>query len=685
MGILGEWEVAIVDRTSPDVKISLLLTFMQNKDSKIFFVFGLHNHQPVGNLSSVFEKAFTSCYLPFLSTLEKFPNLKAVIHNSGALYSFAEAYFPGWIEKLKKLTKRGQIEIIGGGYFEPIFPIISQQDQIGQIQLMKKYLEKTFGVTPQGCWVPERVWNPSLAKTLNELGVSYTYLDEADFYAKNKANKSKKNLYLSEDQGYPINLFVIDELLADKIPFIQPEEVIDILINYKKDNNLLINFFCDGEKFGLWPGSYDLVYNQKWLERFFTLLERNPDIQTITSRQANDMFDRKDLVYVESTTYPKMQKWALNYKDCLNYQSLIDLLKENKSYPRYRQFIKGETFKNFFIKYPRLNFMHKRMLDLSKRINLNLDYEKDREAFLNLWKSQANCVYWHGVFGGFYLPHLRKACYDYLIKAEECLDRITKTDSFYRKDINFDGYKEIVVESSRKIYIFSQVGASLEELSLKDIPINLINTVNRVKEPYHDKFKGREMSKYLLYDDYKKVSLVDHIIKKDLSLTDFAKGTGIYSLADKPYRFFQHGDKNFSFGYKEKEISFLKEISFGENRVEAEYNFIEKKAFNKFDFGIEFNFSLSSPGNLFIEAGEERKENLGKEQDLGENSSFTIVDKNYPVRLRFDFDRVRVYTNPIYTLSSSEAGEEVLFQQLSLLFYFRPKKDSFKLNLSIES
>jgi alpha-amylase len=380
-----------------------------------------------------------------------------------------------------------------------------------------------------------------------------------------------------------------------------------------------------------------------------------------------------------------MQKWALNYKDCLNYQSLIDLLKENKSYPRYRQFIKGETFKNFFIKYPRLNFMHKRMLDLSKRINLNLDYEKDREAFLNLWKSQANCVYWHGVFGGFYLPHLRKACYDYLIKAEECLDRITKTDSFYRKDINFDGYKEIVVESSRKIYIFSQVGASLEELSLKDIPINLINTVNRVKEPYHDKFKGREMSKYLLYDDYKKVSLVDHIIKKDLSLTDFAKGTGIYSLADKPYRFFQHGDKNFSFGYKEKEISFLKEISFGENRVEAEYNFIEKKAFNKFDFGIEFNFSLSSPGNLFIEAGEERKENLGKEQDLGENSSFTIVDKNYPVRLRFDFDRVRVYTNPIYTLSSSEAGEEVLFQQLSLLFYFRPKKDSFKLNLSIES
>jgi hypothetical protein len=193
------------------------------------------------------------------------------------------------------------------------------------------------------------------------------------------------------------------------------------------------------------------------------------------------------------------------------------------------------------------------------------------------------------------------------------------------------------------------------------------------------------MSQYLLYDDYKKVSLVDHIIKKDLSLTDFAKGTGIYSLADKPYQFLKGGDTNFSFSYKEKEISFLKEISFGENGVKAEYNFIEKKAFNKFDFGIEFNFSLSSPANLFIEAGEEKKANLEKEQDLGENSSLIIVDRNYSIKLRFDFDRARVYTNPIYTLSSSESGEEVLFQQLSLLFYFRPEKDSFKLRLNIES
>ncbi|MCF7894886.1 MAG: DUF1925 domain-containing protein, partial [Candidatus Omnitrophica bacterium] len=471
---------------------------MQNKDSKIYFVFGIHNNQPVGNLSSVFDKAFSSCYLPFLSILEKFSNLKAVIHNSGALYSFAQIHFPAWIEKLKKLIKKGQVEIAGGGYFEPIFPIIPQKDRVGQIRLMSQYLEKTFGVSPKGCWVPERVWEPSLAKTLNKAGFSYTYLDQANFYLKKQNSKAAKSFYLTEDQGCPLSLFVIDELLIDKIPFVRPEEAVNILISYKEKEDVLVNFFCDGEKFGLWPGSYDLVYNKGWLEDFFNLLEKTPEIEVITSEEAAEKFAKKDLTYIDASTYPKMQKWALNYQDRLNCQSLIDLLKENKSYQSYRQFIKGENFKNFFIKYPRLNFMHKRMLYLAKKINSNLDYNsKNKEAFLNLWKAQANCAYWHGVFGGFYLPHLRKACYDYLIKGEDFLDKEIGINKLMYEDIDFDSYKEIIAKKEDKIYIFSKAGGSLEELSLKNIPTNLINTVNRVKEPYHDKIKEDDLSRYL--------------------------------------------------------------------------------------------------------------------------------------------------------------------------------------------
>ncbi|MCF7869933.1 MAG: DUF1926 domain-containing protein [Candidatus Omnitrophica bacterium] len=656
---------------------------MQNKDSKIYFVFGIHNNQPVGNLSSVFDKAFSSCYLPFLSILEKFSNLKAVIHNSGALYSFAQIHFPAWIEKLKKLIKKGQVEIAGGGYFEPIFPIIPQKDRVGQIRLMSQYLEKTFGVSPKGCWVPERVWEPSLAKTLNKAGFSYTYLDQANFYLKKQNSKAAKSFYLTEDQGCPLSLFVIDELLIDKIPFVRPEEAVNILISYKEKEDVLVNFFCDGEKFGLWPGSYDLVYNKGWLEDFFNLLEKTPEIEVITSEEAAEKFAKKDLTYIDASTYPKMQKWALNYQDRLNCQSLIDLLKENKSYQSYRQFIKGENFKNFFIKYPRLNFMHKRMLYLAKKINSNLDYNsKNKEAFLNLWKAQANCAYWHGVFGGFYLPHLRKACYDYLIKGEDFLDKEIGMNKLMYEDIDFDSYKEIIAKKEDKIYIFSKAGGSLEELSLKNIPTNLINTVNRVKEPYHDKIKEDDLSRYLIYDSYKKVCLVDHLIKKDLTSKEFAQGTGVYSLANKVYNFVKKDDLSFNFIYEEKDLSFIKNICLDKEGLKAKYSF-GNNALNNLGFGIEFNLSLSGLDNLFIEAKEEI--NLKKEQDLGQNSSFIVGDSNYSIKLKFDFDQAKVYTNPIYTVSSSESGKEVLFQQLAVLFYWPKRKDSLNLKLNIES
>jgi len=655
---------------------------MQNKDSKIYFVFGLHNHQPIGNLSSVFDKAFIDCYLPFLSTLEKFPDLKAVIHNSGALYDWAESKFPDWISGLQKLNQRGQIELVGGGYYEPIFPIITQKDRVGQIKLMNEYLEKTFQSKPKGCWVPERVWEQSLAKTLKRCGFEYTYLDEANFYLKKEINKNVNNLYLTEDQGCPLGLFSIDELLADKVPFIRPEEVIDILISYKKNKDIVVTFFCDGEKFGFWPKTHDLIYKKKWLEKFFTLLTRNPQIQTITSEEANNKFPQKSLVYIGSTTYPKMQKWALSYQENLIHRSLVGVCEKEKRYIKYRQFIKGGDFKNFFIKYPRLNFMHKRMLALAKKINANLDYKQDKEAFLNLWKAQTNCAYWHGIFGGFYLPHLRKACYDYLIKAEDFLDKKSKGIDFFREDIDFDGYKELILKTENRIYVFSQLGASLDELSLKNIPLNLVNTVNRVREPYHDRFKNHKFSRYLFYDSYQKTCLVDQILKKDLTIKDFRRGAGIYSLSGKFYDFSKIDGKAFSFSYKEKDISFRKEINLKKSTLGVEYSFDKKNALNKFDFGIEFNLSLSTPDNLSLEALE-NKVGLGEAQDLGKRNNLVILDKGYNLKLRFDFDQAEIYLNPIYTLSSSESGEDVLFQQLSILFKPKELKNSFGLELHV--
>ena len=60
----------------------------------------------------------------------------------------------------------------------------------------------------------------------------------------------------------------------------------------------------------------------------------------------------------------------------------------------------------------------------------------------NIWAAQCNCAYWHGVFGGLYLPHLRHGLYEKIIEAEKMIDI---EDGFF--DINLDGNEELLLSN----------------------------------------------------------------------------------------------------------------------------------------------------------------------------------------------------------------------------------------------
>src|SRR5436305_7940107 len=48
-----------------------------------------------------------------------------------------------------------------------------------------------------------------------------------------------------------------------------------------------------------------------------------------------------------------------------------------------------------------------------------------------LYRGQCNCPYWHGAFGGIYLPHLRNAIYNQLIACDNLIDRATGKPTSY--------------------------------------------------------------------------------------------------------------------------------------------------------------------------------------------------------------------------------------------------------------
>ena len=246
--------------------------------AKVYFAFGIHNHQPIGNFNFVFEDAYQKSYLPFLEKLEAHPKIRIAQHYSGILFDWILANHPDYIQRLAQLTTSGQVEMMTGAHFEPILMTIPDRDKIGQILKLTQTVKKHTRYDAKGLWLAERVWEPHLPKVLREAHVEYTIVDDSHFKYAGLKEDQLAGYYVTEEQGATINVFPISEKLRYTIPFQNPEATLDYLreIAERGDDQVAI-FADDGEKFGVWPGTYDHVFTNNWLEHFFSAVEQAGD------------------------------------------------------------------------------------------------------------------------------------------------------------------------------------------------------------------------------------------------------------------------------------------------------------------------------------------------------------------------------------------------------------------------
>jgi alpha-amylase len=101
-------------------------------------------------------------------------------------------------------------------------------------------------------------------------------------------------------------------------------------------------------------------------------------------------------------------------------------------------------------------------------------------------RAQCNDAYWHGVFGGLYLPHLREAIWSNLAWAESELRR-GEALGVEVLDLDGDGHDEIWIHSDQFSALLSpRRGAALEEYTVFAGGMNYANTLTRRREAYHD-------------------------------------------------------------------------------------------------------------------------------------------------------------------------------------------------------
>ncbi len=245
-------------------------------------------------------------------------------------------------------------------------------------------------------------------------------------------------------------------------------------------------FVDDGEKFGGWPGTKEWVYTRGWLAQFLDAigaLVAAGEVRLTTPGAALDQLPSGGLAYLPTASYREMEAWALPPPAALRLARLERELGETRMTGPEGALVRGGHWRNFLVKYPEANRMHKKMLALSALCHDRGDPPAARRA---IGRAQCNDAYWHGVFGGLYLPHLRSAIWRNLAQAEREL-RHDEALVAEQLDLDGDGAMEIWIHSASFSALVSPPrGGVIEEYTVFEPGINYADVLTRRREAYHE-------------------------------------------------------------------------------------------------------------------------------------------------------------------------------------------------------
>jgi alpha-amylase len=678
----------------------------------------IHNHQPVGNFGHVFEQSYGDCYGPLLDALLGAPHVKVALHHTGALFEWIEEHRPGYFDKLRTVVGRGQVELLGGGFYEPMLAVLPERDARGQIDMMSDYLEERFGVRPTGMWLAERVWEPHLAQLIAAAGLKYTLVDDGHFRSAGLGG-ALRGYYVTEKAGTPLALFPIDKRLREVIPFLKAWETLDEIDRLRKDTPAglpaCVTYGDDGEKLGVWPKTKEWVWGQGWMQEFLRLVaERGDRLQTMTFAEYLAGHPPTGRVYLPTASYEEMGEWTLPAEAQAVFHEVRRGLAERGEIDRARPFFRGGIWQGFLAKYPEANFMHKKMVLVSERLaraEAKLGPQAARAlepARRELYRAQCNCAYWHGLFGGLYLNYLRDAVYHHLIEAELGADRALGEADGTRSevaDLDRDLRDEVLLVSpALAAYVKPDAGGAVYELDYRPKRFNLGNVLGRRAEGYHQKLlealgrgdahgghapqsihdlvavKSEGLGDLLAYDRHPRFTFVDHFLAPDVTLEALAAGRAEErgDFAAGAWQIVSHGAGAVTLRRRGqvdgREVTIDKRIAVAGARLTASYELRAPGAPFFVAFAPELNLTLlagDAPDRYYRIAGltlspEERK--LASRGMAPAGRALEMVNEWDRFKLRVEAGPdASIWRYPLETASQSEGGFERTYQGSVLL------------------
>lgn len=656
----------------------------------ISLLFGVHAHQPVGNFPAVIDDAHVRSYGMFLRVMERYPEFRFSVHFSGWLLDVLFERFPDDMARLAAMTRRGQVEWFGSGDCEPVLAAIPHRDRVTQIATLSDKIERRFGMRPSGAWLTERVWESSVVTSLVATGIRYVAVDDYHFLCAGESQERLDSFFSTDEDGRRLDLFPISEGARYRLPFSAAGEAVAWLEDLARQGRRAAIYFDDIEKFGIWPETYQWVYEKGWLTQFVEGVLRSDLIRTETYADYHAREKTRGIVYLPTTSYIEMNEWTLPAPRAAEYHALVEAEKAAGRFEAHKPFLRGGIWRNFMSRYTEANWMHKRMLGASRRLAALPPAQRSAELQEYLHRAQANDAYWHGLFGGLYLPHLRRAVWNNLLKLEAALERLAPWPRQQQGDLDHDGHMETALRNEQiHAYVRDDGHASLVELSSLALAHNFGDTLRAYAEAYHAKIHlaeavhSEEAQSAGITSAHDRVAFLHTILPGDADPDERPRGIFLDGLVDtndmfrsldgyrpgaEPGVWIAQGEgwrigKTYHLDGNTLSVIFRAEGAVPQKLIETELNLAMP--------------SCDGYGGRYVLADGSVPGGFGEALELTGMQRITLDDSELHGALQIETSQpVRLEARPHRTVSQSEAGFEKIMQAVCITLAWSPAPGS---------
>ena len=513
-----------------------------------------------------FEKKYQEIYRNIVSFMFEQQKSRFSVSLPGALLSWIDREHPEFTQVLSKLTSRKQTELLGGGYYNPVFPLIFPQDRSGQIDLMTSELRRCVGKRPRGMTVFNSIWDNNLVPCIQSCGMEYVLLDSSLI-------PKEKQFYLPllvPEQGKSLNVISVSREFIPNM-LIAPREYLRNLFdtvsyltkdddyNRRTDERVVVIKIDEGQ--------FKKLYETKWFEKLFASAEEyfSDSIKITLPIEYLHREQTRIPSYIPAGIQSDVAKWAkMPYESVNIYHS---------SQP---------TIFDFLLTYKQNKALYNRMLYISLLINqCKGDKARKKIAREKLWIAQSGEGYVCDPDGVFANNAMRQHAYRNLTEAEKLVreavkDGFKETVSNY--DYNGDGFNEYICAMKQYNACVSLKGGQLTELDIIHNTGNYADSPRRIKQ--FDKFEDR----------YHRGLFVDHLFSVD-EFSEYKKGNPTGSCI-----FSQTVFSQLDFDSHRHEIKLFGSGTF--SPIQAAVTLVKKYIANSNGFAVQYILRNESPFDL---------------------------------------------------------------------------------------